>query len=303
MMQRSQIWENTPVQEINHPKIIGQGVRLLIKRDDLVHPEISGNKWRKLKYNIQKAKQMGCKRIITFGGAFSNHIAATAVVASYFGLESIGIIRGDATSQGNSTLAFASQYEMQLEFISREDYRQKDTPDFISQLNKKWPDSYLIPEGGANELGIIGCAEILTDIEEMPDYVVVAVGTGTTYRGLLRVNGNKKAEIIGVPVLKGFKSFEKEIQAELLHGNGKMLHDYHFGGYAKYKPELVDFINDFKLQTGIPLDPVYTGKMMFATFDLIEKGYFPSGSTVIAIHTGGLQGIAGFNTRYGKLID
>uniref|UniRef100_UPI00404AD52D 1-aminocyclopropane-1-carboxylate deaminase/D-cysteine desulfhydrase n=1 Tax=Fulvivirga sp. TaxID=1931237 RepID=UPI00404AD52D len=164
MVQRSQIWENTPVQEINHPKINGSGVRLLIKRDDLVHPEISGNKWRKLKYNIQKAQQLSCKRIITFGGAFSNHIAATAVAAQYYDLESMGIIRGETASQENPTLSMASRYGMQLDFVSRETYRQKDEPSFLSLLAERWPESYIIPEGGANELGISGCTEILTDI-------------------------------------------------------------------------------------------------------------------------------------------
>jgi 1-aminocyclopropane-1-carboxylate deaminase/D-cysteine desulfhydrase-like pyridoxal-dependent ACC family enzyme len=302
MVQRSQIWENTPVQEINHPKINGLGIRLLIKRDDLVHPDISGNKWRKLKYNIQKAQELGCNRIITFGGAFSNHIAATAVAAAHFGLESLGIIRGEDSSKENTTLSFARQHSMQLEFVSREIYRQKDDPDFLSQLQEKWPNGYIIPEGGANELGIIGCTEILSSLEELPDYVVVAIGTGTTYRGLLRVNANKKARIIGIPVLKGFETFEQELQKESENGNGHLIHDYHFGGYAKYKPKLVEFINEFKAETSIALDPVYTGKMMFGIFDLASKGYFAKGSSVMAIHTGGLQGIAGFNGRYGRLI-
>jgi 1-aminocyclopropane-1-carboxylate deaminase len=303
MVQRSQIWENTPVQEITHPKISGLGIQLLIKRDDLVHPDISGNKWRKLKYNIEKAQQLGCKHIITFGGAFSNHIAATAVAAAHFGLAAVGIIRGEDSSKENTTLSYAHQHGMQLEFVSRDTYRQKDNLDFLNQLQVKWLNSYVIPEGGANELGVLGCTEILKGLEEMPNYVVVAIGTGTTYRGLLRVNSDKKAKIVGIPVLKGFESFEQELREESEMGNGHLIHDYHFGGYAKYKPELVQFINEFKAETGIALDPVYTGKMMFGIFDLASKGFFPKGSSVMAIHTGGLQGIAGFNGRYGKLID
>lgn len=302
MLQSSQIQENTPVQEITHSKISGYGVRLLLKRDDLVHPDISGNKWRKLKYNLAQASLQRSKILITFGGAFSNHIAATAVAAKLFGFRCIGIIRGESSAADNPTLRLASGKGMELVFISRQEYKEKDSVAFLEKLQQRFPNAYIIPEGGANALGEKGCGEILAGIHEKVDTVAVAIGTGTTFKGLLGKGRETGFQTLGFPVLKGFDDFEKSLLPSLQQYGGVINHGYHFGGYAKYQPELVDFINDFTAETEIALDPIYTGKMMFGIFDLIKKGFFLSGTTILAIHTGGLQGIAGFNARYGNLI-
>jgi 1-aminocyclopropane-1-carboxylate deaminase len=304
----------SPVQEVNDPTLKGSGVRLLIKRDDLIHEHISGNKWRKLKHNISEAIQQNHYTILTFGGAYSNHISATAYTCKKVGLESIGIIRGEDDST-NPTLNFARENGMQLEFVSREDYRRKNEDEFLDELEQRFGRFFLVPEGGANGLGVRGCAEILSEVEEQFDIVCCAAGTATTLAGLaITLKENQK--LIGFPTLKG-GGFLKE-EAERLIGESRLVSlsvvegsngfdcaqpsfelttDYHFGGYAKLKPELLEFINGFTERTGIPLDPIYTSKMMFGMYDLILKGHFASGTTILAVHTGGLQGWQGMKHR------
>jgi 1-aminocyclopropane-1-carboxylate deaminase len=292
----------SPVQEVIDSELQDSGVQLLMKRDDLIHEHISGNKWRKLKYNLREAAEQNHHTLLTFGGAYSNHIAATAFAAQKAGLSSIGVIRGE-DDLTNPTLQFAREHGMQLYFVSREDYRKKNGDDFIDGLEEKFGRFFLIPEGGANGLGVRGCAEILAEIEEDFDIVCCAAGTGTTLAGLaLTLKENQS--LLGFPALKGGEFLNGEVirlvhESNLKHGtlNIELITDYHFGGYAKLKPELLDFMNGFQDRTGIPLDPIYTGKMMFGVYDMVRKGNISAGTTVLAVHTGGLQGWKGMQHR------
>lgn len=271
-------------------------INITIKREDLIHPFISGNKFRKLKYNIEEAKRVKATTILTFGGAFSNHIAAVAYAGKEYGFNTIGIIRGEELSLKqdlNPTLKFAKTCGMHLEFVSREDYRKKNNSDFIDNLRNNFGDFYMLPEGGTNDLAVKGCEEILQADDFNFDYICCAVGTGGTISGL--INASKPYQkILGFPALKG-DFLQGDIRKFAKQENWKLITDYHFGGYGKIKPELISFINKFKKSHNILLDPIYTGKMMFGIFDLIEKGFFSKGSKVLAIHTGGLQGITGIN--------
>jgi len=271
-------------------------IKLVVKREDLIHPFISGNKYRKLKFNIEKAKEIKSKRLLTFGGAFSNHIAAVASAGKEYEFDTIGVIRGEELAfkkDLNSTLQFAKNCGMQFKFVTREDYRDKTNSDFINKLRSEFGDFYLIPEGGTNDLAVKGCEEIIKSNDLEFDYICCAVGTGGTISGL--INASKKHQhVLGFPALKD-DFLQQDIRKFATQDNWKLITDYHFGGYGKIKPELITFINWFKKNHNIPLDPVYTGKMMFGIFDLIEKGFFPKDSKVLAIHTGGLQGIHGMN--------
>lgn len=294
---------SSPVQEIVDPVLEGSGIRLLMKRDDLIHEHISGNKWRKLKYNLQEAVQQNQHTLLTFGGAYSNHIAATAFAASKAGLESIGIIRGedDAT---NPTLKFAREHGMNLRFDSRDEYRKKTDESFLDSLEKDFGRCFIIPEGGANGLGVRGCAEILPEVEEDFDVVCCAAGTGTTLAGLA-ISLKEHQRLLGFPALKGGAFLKQEAEDLIIESrlrapsilNIEIITNYHFGGYAKMKSELLAFINGFQGRTGIPLDPIYTGKMMFGIYDLISKEYFNKNTSVLAIHTGGIQGWDGMKHR------
>ena len=295
--------KGSPLQEVNDPILKESGIRLLIKRDDLIHKHISGNKWRKLKYNLSEAVQQNHHTILTFGGAYSNHIAATAFACKKAGLESIGIIRGE-DDPTNPTLQFARENDMQLHFVSREDYRKKNDDNFLDALETRFGRFFLVPEGGANGLGVRGCAEILPEIEEKFDVVCCAAGTGTTLAGLaLTLKENQ--QLLGFPALKGGNFLKDEVERLIGESrlrkpstiNYQLITDYHFGGYAKVKPELLDFIQGFTERTGIPLDPIYTGKMMFGIYDLIQKEFFREESTILAIHTGGFQGWDGMIQR------
>ena len=286
-------------ESINQPVVVPKkyGVHLFLKREDNIHSFISGNKYRKLKYNIEAAKKLGVSKLITFGGAYSNHIAAVAFAGQEFGFETIGIIRGDELEdkiQENPTLLFAQGCGMQFKFISRESYREKHSMSYIEKLKKEFDNFYLLPEGGTNELAVKGCEEILTEADTYFDYVCCAMGTGGTISGI--INSSKQGQqILGFPALKG--SFLKEdISRFVTRKNWNIINEYHFGGYAKITMELIEFINQFKKENNIQLDPVYTGKMMYGIFDLLKKGYFKKGSKILAIHTGGLQGITGMNT-------
>ena len=273
-------------------------IRLFIKREDLVHPNISGNKYRKLKYNLKHAKSLGYKKILTFGGAFSNHIAATSYACKNYGFDSIGIIRGEELKDKintNPTLSLAKSYGMQLKFVSRKDYRNKTIPQFINALNAEFGDFYLIPEGGTNDLAIKGCEEILKEEDSIFDFICCSVGTGGTICGLINTL-KQHQEILGFSALKG-DFLNRDIRKFVKHTNWELMSNYHFGGYGKIKPQLITFINTFKKEHGIPLDPIYTAKMMFGIFDLTQKECFPKHSKILAIHTGGLQGIKGMNIK------
>ena len=273
-----------------------KNISLQIKREDLLHPIISGNKFRKLKYNLEEAKKQNQNYLLTFGGAFSNHIVAVAGAGKEFGFKTIGIIRGEELHnkiQNNPSLLQAQQLGMQLVFISREDYREKENNTFIEKLKKQFGEFYLIPEGGTNNLAVKGCEEILTEADSEFTHICTSVGTGGTISGI--INGSKESQkIIGFSSLKG-DFLQKDIAKFANKENWTINCDYHFGGYGKVSEELITFINNFYLEYQIPLDPIYTGKMMFGIYDLIEKGYFPENAKILAIHTGGLQGVAGMN--------
>ncbi len=278
-------------------------VELYIKREDLLHPLVSGNKFRKLKYNLKRAQKEGHTQLVTFGGAFSNHILATAAAANELGFKSIGIIRGEELGNGNlpktlesnSTLRQAVNLGMQLYFISRQDYRNKNENDYLEKLEQKFGSFYLIPEGGTNELAVQGCEEILTPTDIHFDYVAVAVGTGGTISGVIN-SSFESQQVLGFPALRG-DFLRAEIQRFVKKDNWQLILNYHFGGYAKVNEELISFINTFKQDYQLALDPVYTGKMMYGLLDLIKNNYFSKNTRILALHTGGLQGIYGMNVK------
>lgn len=271
--------------------------KLVIKREDLLHPYISGNKYRKLKYNLIAAKTKGYTTLLTFGGAYSNHIAAVASAGKEYGFKTIGVIRGEELIDkidSNPTLKFAKSCGMNFHFVSREGYRHKSNLNFIENLKTTFGDFYLLPEGGTNDLAVKGCSEILNQNDEQFDYICTAVGTGGTIAGLIESSNAVSQTVLGFSALKG--TFQtSEIDSLTSKRNYQILDDYCFGGYAKVNSNLIEFINDFKCKTSIPLDPVYTGKMVYGIIDLIKKGIIKNQSKILAIHTGGLQGIVGMN--------
>ena len=284
-------------QSINQQiKIPHHAVELYIKREDKLHAFVSGNKYRKLKYNLLEAERLGYNTLLTFGGAFSNHIAAVASLGNHLGFKTIGVIRGEELHveiKNNPTLNFAKQNGMVLKFVSRETYREKTSTLFLEKLHDEFGEFYLVPEGGTNALAVQGCEEILDEADSDFDYICAAVGTGGTLSGL--INSSKLSQqVLGFPALKG-SFLHKDISKFVTQSNWSLVTNYHFGGYAKLNTELVMFINKFRNDYNIPLDPVYTGKMMFGLLDLINQDFFPKGSKILAIHTGGLQGILGMN--------
>ncbi|MDF4220938.1 pyridoxal-phosphate dependent enzyme [Maribacter sp. M208] len=284
-------------QLIEHPLLVEKQVTLVLKREDLLHPFISGNKYRKLKYNLLAAKAENQHTILTFGGAYSNHIAATAYAAKEKGFKAIGVIRGEELEnswQTNNTLKKAYDDGMRFRFISRSDYREKESAEFIEALRKEYGNFYLVPEGGTNSLAIKGCEEIITKEDKEFDVVCSSVGTGGTVAGLIK-SSFVHQKVFGFSTLKG-DFLRNEIEQLVDNERWQLVTKYHFGGYAKTSKELIEFINLFKDITSISLDPIYTGKMIFGLFDMIKHDTFAVGTKIIAIHTGGLQGIAGMNS-------
>lgn len=273
-------------------------ISVSIKREDLIHPIVSGNKFRKLKYNLIQAKAENQDTILTFGGAFSNHIAAVAFAGKEQDFKTIGIIRGEELRNKiseNPTLQFAQDCGMQLEFVTREAYRQKTELSFLENLRTKFGAFYVIPEGGTNELAVKGCEEILTVEDAAFDYICCSIGTGGTITGIIN-SLLPHQKVLGFPALKG-EFLKDEIRIFARNENWEVITDYHFGGYGKVTPELIAFINQFYRENQIPLDPIYTAKMVFGVMDLIEKNYFPKKSKILLIHTGGIQGIQGMNLK------
>ena len=289
----------TPVEEIIDPLLALHGVRLLIKRLDRVHAVISGNKWYKLKYNLLAAREQGHDTLLSFGGAYSNHIHALAGAGKEYGFNTIGVIRGEAHEPLNATLQFAHHQGMRLHYFKRADYRLKNTSPVIDRLHDIFGDFYLLPEGGTNALAVKGASEIVADIDADVDVVACACGTGGTLAGIVAglIDGTCA---LGVAVLKGAAFLRDDVRRLLAESgcderyNWSINLDYHFGGYAKTRPELLAFLHRFERQHGVLLDPVYTAKLMYALYAMIEKGCFARGTTVLALHTGGLQGRAGF---------
>ena len=288
---------------MNQPTTIHfpNSISVHIKREDLIHPFVSGNKFRKLKYNLLQAKSEIHNTLLTFGGAYSNHIAAVAFAGKENGFKTIGIIRGDELAdkiQENPTLLFAQNCGMQFKFVAREAYRLKCELNFIENLKQQFGDFYLIPEGGTNELAVKGCSQILTEEDAEFDFVCCSIGTGGTISGIINsILPHQK--VLGFPALKGdfLKNEIRKFVPTFREANWKLINDYHFGGYGKVTPELIAFINRFYGSTQIPLDPIYTGKMVFGVMDLIEKNHFPENSKILLIHTGGIQGIQGMNLK------
>jgi 1-aminocyclopropane-1-carboxylate deaminase len=288
-------YTETPTVEFFHPLCDRAGIRVLIRREELNHPFVSGNKWWKLKYNLMN---LPAQTLLTFGGAYSNHIFATAAAAKELALKSIGIIRGERVEPLNHTLDFAERNGMALHFISRELYRQKNNPNFIDQLHEQFGEFMLIPEGGTNALALQGCKEFahekLNEIEF--DTIMLAVGTGGTTAGIIAGLDDRR-EVVGVSVLKNGAFLKTDIANMLeknfgkAYGNWDVLTSYDHGGYAKVTEKLLDFVSAMKEEHNLPLDTVYTGKLMWAVLKETERGRFPRGSTVLALHTGGLQGI------------
>jgi 1-aminocyclopropane-1-carboxylate deaminase len=282
-----------PLQKISDSITSGQGVNLYMLRTDLNHPEISGNKLYKLKYNLQAACRANKSVLLTFGGAFSNHIAAVAAAGKTYGFKTVGIIRGEKYEPLNSTLQFATNQGMQLEYVSRELYRQKE--ELLRYVKHKYGETvFVIPEGGSNELGILGCKEIVRHIPINFDHICCPCGTGTTLTGIL-LSLKSVQQALGFQILKAPGYIQQEVRRQLeISGEQKtnwcVLDNYHFDGYAKIKAELTTFIEKFESRHRIPLDPIYTGKMMYGLYDLIERGHFKKGETIVAVHTGGLQG-------------
>ncbi len=291
----------SPIQTIFHPALEKADIQLILKRDDLIHPSISGNKWRKMKYNLIEAHQQGFRQLITFGGAYSNHIYATASAGKVFGFETLGIIRGDELNpQSSPTLQYAAENGMQFKFVSRTAYRDKE--EILRQLKQEditLEKAYYLPEGGSNHLALKGLGELAQEIyqQTQPDYIVSAVGTGGTIAGILAAS-KAPTQVIGITALKGATSGLLNDIQDLLSENSTidftrfaLLDAYHFGGYAKHTPALLDFIRQLEsYNPNLQLEQVYTGKMLYGIIDLAEKGYFKKGSQVVAVHTGGLQG-------------
>lgn len=271
----------SPLSELHDDRLASAGVRVLLKRDDLVHPEIPGNKWRKLKYNLPAALEAGT--LLTFGGAYSNHLRAVAAAGHHYGFNTIGVVRGEEHLPLNPSLSAAVANGMRLTYLDRAAYRLKTSFGVIDSLRQEFGEFHLVPEGGSNPAAVRGCAELAAELITPFDTLFCAVGTGATLAGL--ATGPQLT--IGVPVLKA--SLEDDVIAlqratfgERV-GNWHLLDDYHFGGYAKRTVELDNFIADFSCRHGLVLDWIYEAKMMYALFDQVHRGAFPPGTTIVAL--------------------
>ncbi len=293
----------SPLQLLTHPVFERTGLEVYIKRDDLIHPRLSGNKWRKLKYNLYEMQRQGQHRLLTFGGAYSNHLYATAHAVSTLGLEGIALIRGERVQPLNTTLSFLEEAGMKMIFVSRSDYRRRRDADFLAALRQMYGPFYHIPEGGTNALALPGVEEVIFELQKqmpaMPDYIALACGTGGTLSGIisgLQKTANTQTKVIGFSALKGNflrSEVKKLLSAHLPKGKPlpewEIQNDYHFGGFARSKPELLNFITAFRQITGIPIEHVYTGKMFYGLVAMAQSGCFPRGSRMVVIHTGGLR--------------
>ena len=304
----------SPVQLLHSSFLKNAGITLYVKRDDLIHPQFGGNKWRKLKYNLRAAQDNACDTLLTFGGAWSNHIYATAAAGNFFGFKTIGFIRGEKHCPLNPTLAFAEQNGMQLHYVDRKTYRNKNDSHYLKKLKQEFDGAYILPEGGSNLLALEGCKEIVTEInnelDKSFDVICCASGTGATLAGLVAAMNTQKNKhrqtAIGFSVLKGgafladdVKKFLQQINhlaPEKPTDTDWYIEDqFHFGGYAKVNDKLIQFIQEFKSEYGFMLDAIYTAKMFYGLFELIKNQTFSPGTTIVAIHSGGLQGNKGFN--------
>ncbi|MHC5857629.1 1-aminocyclopropane-1-carboxylate deaminase/D-cysteine desulfhydrase [Nostoc sp.] len=305
-----------PLQQINSEIALDTGVDLYVLRLDLMHPWVNGNKWFKLKYNLLEAKEKNFTTLLTFGGAYSNHIYATAAAGNLFGFRTIGVIRGEERLPLNPTLNFAVQQGMQLVYLNRETYRQRNTPALHEYLQQRFGEVFIIPEGGSNLNGVRGCTEIVNEAMATAgyahafDYICVACGTATTLAGIA-LSLHQKQRAIAFPVLKNGAFLAQEIESLLTNylasglpapysspASWELVCDYHFGGYAKVNNELRLFSQQFTQEHGVPLDYVYTAKMFYGVMDLLKQGFFCRGVRLLLVHTGGLQGNIGMEERW-----
>ncbi|TMP30047.1 1-aminocyclopropane-1-carboxylate deaminase [Pseudoalteromonas rubra] len=289
----------SPLQQIRAPELDTAGVSLQIKRDDLLHPTIQGNKWRKLKYNLKAMALENKRSLITFSGPFSNHLYATAMACKQFKIQGHAVIRGPELDLNNPTIRLARACGMVLHAVSRKEYRQRNEPDYLAQIAQQFPDAFVIPEGGSNQFALAGCKELAQSLPDS-DYVCCAVGSGGTLAGMLDGLAPER-QLLGVAVLKGAQYLHDEVlrlnPQAATRANWQLLCDHHDGGYGKFSAPLWQFCLRMRREHALPLEPIYTGKLMFALWQLIEQGYFSHGSRIIAIHSGGLQGLDGLRYR------
>jgi len=287
----------SPVQQIKNKLFDERGLTVFIKRDDLIHPVISGNKWRKLKYILKQARDQNKKHLVTFGGPYSNHLLATAAAAAQFGFTSTGIVRGEQVN--NDTLFLCRLHGMQLAFTDRDSYRNK--PALFDKHFGDDPDTFFIDEGGASAEGARGCSELIDELTEEYEHIFCACGTGTTAAGLINgiTSHHLSTQFHAVAVLKNGGFLKQDIDQLLTTPTDYNLHlEYHFGGYGKVDDNLIGFIKQFVASTGILIEPVYTGKMLYALYNLADKNYFRPGSTILAIHSGGIWGLLGMKDKF-----
>lgn len=290
--------ENT-LQKINSPLLTEKGLNLYIKRDDLLHPLVNGNKWRKLKYNLAQMQELNKTELLTFGGAFSNHIHACAAAGKLFNLTTHAIVRGPELDESNPTIQFAKNCGMQLHVVSRLEYKLRHDPTYLENLQAKFPHAYILPEGGTNSFAIPGCAELVSGLPKH-DYLFCPTGSGGTLAGLIQ-GSEATTQVVGVAVLKQADYLKSEIKKlstkAQAQDNWQLLTQFHDGGYGKFSPALWQFCQMMTRHHNLPLEPIYSGKMMYAIWQLIEQNFFPIGSSIVAIHTGGLQGLNGLKYR------
>lgn len=291
------------LQPISHPMFTRHKISVQVKRDDQIDKVISGNKWRKLKYNLLHAKAINAKGIITFGGCFSNHIHACALACKQQQLSAIGIIRGEEDNQDNYTLAWAKHWGMQLSFVDRKTYRSRNEKSYLQRLQQQYPDYLIVPEGGSNTLALIGMAEVIDELNQQSEFdtLLSPVGSGGTLAGLISADKNQH-KILGISVLKQDGYLVKQVNDLLpehakAHTNWQLMSQYHGGGYAKFSAQDAQRIRSFSAVVGIDFEPVYSGKMILALLDLMSTGYFPAHHRIVLLHTGGLQGLAGMFER------
>jgi 1-aminocyclopropane-1-carboxylate deaminase len=301
----------SPLQTLNHPLLTEKKITVSVKRDDLLHPHISGNKWRKLKFNLIEARKQGINQLLSFGGAYSNHIHALAAAGYYFGFKTSAIIRGEPHYANNPTLKQAQKWGMQLHFVTRKEYKQRNEIEYIQKLQLKFPDVLIVPEGGSNSLALPGVAELCDELNvqcnQRIDHIFTATGSGGTLAGLIAgFSSNQKKDatkVTGIAVLKQADYLIERVNNLLEQAktqdtpHWQLQTQYHGGGYAKVSPQLLDFCLLFEQQTQIPIEPIYTGKMFYALFDLVKQDYFKPGDHIITLHTGGLQGLQGLKER------
>ena len=284
----------SPLHPVHHPLLDAHGVRLWCKRDDLIHPTLSGNKWRKLKYHLQQARAQGKTHLLSFGGAYSNHIHALAAAGLRSGLRTTGIIRGEADSVSNATLSAAKGWGMDLVFVDRQSYRRRQDPDWLAQFAA--PDTLIVPEGGSSPLAIPGVAELVAEVPFSPDLWVLPCASGGTLAGK-----RAREQILAIAVLKGGGFIADEVcqlyPAAAITDGWRIALDHHDGGYARFSPALWQWVQAFSAHTGLPLEPIYSGKAMWGLFRELAAGRIPRGSEVVFIHTGGLQGLAGLKEQ------